>query len=201
MIGQSLDGWLLKKDKNNIQIFIKTDKKSNVLSYKIFATVDAPVSDVAALLYDVESYPVWTPSLKTADILSRLNKDEMFYYVDVNAPWPLSNRDNIIHFQKHKDQVSNAVEIIVTGVPDYISEVRGVVRVTQSKGIWKLTPKEKNKTEVLSIHSSDPSGNIPVWIVKIFIVNNIYNIFKNLKEEVKKDKYQGFIPQGMEIQL
>lgn len=198
--GQVDDGWVLKKDKNDIQIFIKSEEGSNVLCYKILTTINAPVSNIKALLHDIKSYPDWTPSLKTAEILAQLSKDEMYYYVDVDAPWPISNRDNIIHYQQHEDQISKTVEISLTGVPNYISKVSGVVRVTQSKGMWKLTPKDKDKTEVISIHSSNPSGSLPMWVVKIFIVNNIYNLFINLKEEIKRDKYRGFGNQVLEIQ-
>lgn len=184
------DAWVLKKDKNDIQIFIKSEEGSNVLSYKILTTINAPVSDIKAILYDIRSYPDWTPSLKTAEILTHISKDEMYYYVDVDAPWPISNRDNIIHFQMHEEPLSKTTEISVIGVPDYIDKKAGVVRVLESKGIWRLNPTANNKTEVVSIHSSDPSGSLPVWIVKIFIVNNIYKLFLNLKEEVQKEKYK-----------
>lgn len=194
MIAQSLNDWILKKDKNNIQIFTQSVEESNVVKYKILATVDAPVADVAALLYDVESYPEWTPSLKTTEILSQITIDEMYYYIDVNAPWPISNRDNIIHFLWHEDTLTKIVKINLYGVPNYIDQKDGIVRVTRSEGSWQLRPKTKYKTEIVSIHSSDPSGKLPAWIVKIFIVNNIYNLFINLKEEVKKEKYKVLLP-------
>lgn len=79
------------------------------------------------------------------------------------------------------------------GVPDYICEKPGIVRVLSSHGVWELTPMQNGETKILTVHSTDLSGSLPVWVFRIFVVGGIYNMFVNMKEFVKQEKYQSVL--------
>ena len=182
------DAWVLKKNKNDIKVFTRQAEGSNMKEFKIIATVVVPISHLVAVLKDVESYPQWMLDVKTTKILKQVSSNEKYYYIEIDAPWPISNRDNIIHFQLQDNPSTKVVTINVAGKPDYLPKKPDVVRIPHSGGTWELRPKENGETEVLSIYSTDPGGSLPAWIINIFVVDRCYKSLINLKEFVEKEK-------------
>ncbi len=190
VLGQADEAMKLKKDKDNIKVYLGQVQESDMIHMKIITTVNAPVSNIAALLQDINSYPEWMTNVETTTVLKELSEHESYYYIAMSAPWPVSNRDNIVHIQMSENPASKVVTFNVNGVPDFIPEKEGFVRVKKSYGTWRITPLENGETEVASIYSSDPSGSMPLWVVRLFIVEGSYEMFVNMKELVKKEKYQ-----------
>lgn len=178
---QSDSEWNLKKDKNNIKIYECHQDDSSVVEFKIVTAIKAPLSRIARMLRDVESYVEWSPNLETVKLLKELNENDKVYYVELNAPWPISNRDNIIHFQLQDDSVNAFVKISYTGLPDYIPENDGLVRIPNSKGRWQLSATTKGETNVFAMYSSDLSGTLPNWIYRFFAVEGVYKMIYSLK--------------------
>ena len=93
------DEWKLEKDKNNIKIWTRKIGDSGIKSFKAIVIYDASVSQLASVLNDVEAYPEWMSDVEATKILKEISENERYYYLLVNAPWPLSNRDNVVHFK------------------------------------------------------------------------------------------------------
>ncbi|MCF6170691.1 MAG: START domain-containing protein [Bacteroidales bacterium] len=180
------DGWVLKKDKNNIKVFTRQTAEGKMKEFRIIALLKASMTQLVATLEDVEAYPQWMSDVKSTKILRQFNPNEKYYYIEIDAPWPISNRDNIIHFQLQADTIGQVVTIKVEGMPDYIPEKKDIVRIPHSGGTWELRPKENGETEVISLYATDPGGNLPDWVINMFIVDRCYRSLINLKEFVEK---------------
>ncbi len=175
------DNWELRKDKDNIKVFARQLEDSGLKGYKVVTVLDAPLETISAALTDVEAYPQWMTNVKATRILKRENAANLFYYIEIEAPWPISNRDNIIHLRVDKYPGRKSVEIVVEGLHDYLPEQPGIVRIRQSNGVWRLTQKENGETEVVSLYVTDPSGHVPLWVVNMFVVDNLYHSLLNFK--------------------
>ncbi len=57
------------------------------------------------------------------------------------------------------------------------------------RGRWVLTPKPGGKVHVQLIGHTDPGGVIPAAIANYFVVMIPLNTIKNLRTQVKKEKY------------
>lgn len=187
---QADNEWKLKKDKDEISVYTRQAEDSDIIEIKVISNVKATVDQVSAMLADVETYKKWMPNVKSTKILEEVSNEEKYYYIELNAPWPISNRDNIIHYHHTADEKSGTVKIFVNGVPDYLPETPGIVRIVRSNGIWQLTPNANGETEILSTYLSDPSGSLPFWVIKMFVVGSIYDTFVNLKNHVEDENQE-----------
>jgi hypothetical protein len=62
-------------------------------------------------------------------------------------------------------------------------------RVEKLRGLWILEPKAGGKVHIQMIGHTDPGGIIPAAIANQFVVMIPYNTIKNLRTQIKKEKY------------
>ena len=84
-------------------------------------------------------------------------------------PWPFSDRDVISHIVVAQDS-TGVVTITKMVMPDYIPAKKDVVRITNFKSMYILTPLGGGKVQVELQMMVDPGGNIPAWLINSNIV-------------------------------
>ena len=182
--------WVLEKDKDNIKVWTKETETSNIKSFKAVTIISASVAQMAAVLNDVEAYPKWMADLESTEILNEISENECYYYFEVDAPWPVSNRDNVVHFELTYNNDNSGFKVDVTGMADYIEEKQDIVRIPKSIGTWQITSISEEKTEVVFEYAADPGGKLPAWAINLFIVDGPFKTLSNLREYVKSERYQ-----------
>jgi len=182
--------WVLEMDKNEIMIWTRETGSSRVKSFKAITTLTASVEQLATVLNDVEAYPEWMSDVEYTEVLEEISENERFYYFEVNAPWPVSNRDNIVHFILKKDPKTMGFKVTVIGEASYIPQKPDIVRIPESKGSWEFIPLENGGSKVIFEYAADPGGKLPTWAINMFIVDGPFKTLSNLKEFVKQNKYQ-----------
>ncbi|MEP6617218.1 MAG: lipid-binding protein, partial [Ginsengibacter sp.] len=116
-------------------------------------------------------------------ILKRVNDNDFFYYIESSLPWPLSNRDAIIHLTMIPDTVHHALKINAYSEPSYMSKKDGLVRIPFSKGSWYVT-ETANKLNIDYTFEVDPGGTLPAWLVNMLADKGPYESFLKLKEKL-----------------
>ena len=58
------------------------------------------------------------------------------------------------------------------------------------KSLWTLIPKGNGRVDVSYELIVDPGGWIPAWLVNMTMAVGPYNTILNMREELKKEKYQ-----------
>jgi len=187
--GETGDGWVLEKNKDDIRIWTRKTGESKIKSIKAIAIYDASIAQLTSVLTDIEAYPKWMSDVETTKILKKVSENEMYYYLLLDVPWPLSNRDNVVHLKLENDPETKSIKATVEGHADYIPENPGVVRVPNSMGVWMLNPVGEEKTELIFEYTADPGGNIPAWAVNMFIIDGPFKTLSNLREFIKTDKH------------
>ncbi len=185
---QEVFEWELKKEKNNIKVFVRDSTVSGIKEIKVITTVKASVERLVEIVYDIESYPEWVPNLETAEILETVSKREIYYYFQADVPWPFRNRDDVMRFVMKEDHDNGGVTIIFTGHPDYIPEKDKIVRLSLNKGHWKFTPISNGEVEIDYLFFTDEGKGYPNWIVNMFIIDGPFETVSNLKEFVNNNQ-------------
>ena len=180
--------WELKKEKNNVKVFIRASDGSNIMEIRVLSSVKASVEKLVETLYNIDSHPEWVANLETTKILEKVNDREIYYYYQADVPWPFSNRDDVMRFVMEEDPDNGSATIIFSGHPDYIPKKDKIVRLTLNKGYWKFTPLSNGETEIEYVFFTDEGKGYPKWIINMFIVDGPYNMILNLKEFVNKDQ-------------
>ena len=81
--------WNLKKDKNGIKVYIRSEPKSGLPEFKGVTKIAAPLSSIVAVLKDVDEYPKLFPGTKTAKLLQN-ERDFQICYMTNECPFPFS---------------------------------------------------------------------------------------------------------------
>jgi hypothetical protein len=187
--GRSQGDWKLKTDKDGISIFTRTFPDSKFKAIKVEVELDATLSQLVAVILDVNTGAQWVYSTKSSVLLKQVSPSELYYYSEVNVPWPAANRDFIAELRAVQDSHSRVVTIYGPTFPDYMPVKEDIVRVRRSEGKWIISPVGKGKIRVEYTLRVDPGGDLPAWLVNMFATKGPYESFKKLKEQLQKPVY------------
>ena len=180
--------WKLAKEKNGIRVYTRLMKEGKFKEYKTDMLVDATPEELLNILLDVEAYTQWMAFVKEARILEEEYDKTFYVYSEVKVPWPFDNRDEITLSTINREPRSGTIEIKVKIVQGNLPEKEGVVRMSSGNGRWTFIPEGEAGTRVVHVFGGDPGGNIPAWIVNMFLVDGPYKTMLGLQERVKMIK-------------
>jgi hypothetical protein len=172
-----------------MKVYTRTFPDSKFKAIQVEIELDATLSQLVALLMDVNTASEWLYSTKTSVLLKQLSPSELVYYSEVRLPWPMSNRDFIARLKVTQDTKTKVVTIDGPTMPDYIPVKDGIVRVTKAAGRWVITPVGARHIKVRYTLRTDPGGDLPAWLFNLFATKGPTESFQNLKEQLKKPEY------------
>jgi hypothetical protein len=184
------DGWSLRKDKEGIKIFSRASDHSKINEVKADFNMQGTLSEFADVMIDLPNHVQWAYGTKSCGLLKKVSDCEIYFYTELNCPWPLTNRDLIVHMVITQDPGSKIMKVVETDIPNYIPEKKQIVRVPVSKAVWTVTPVDKNMVHVNYQIDVDPGGAIPAWLVNMFATKCPFESFKSLRTEVMLNKYR-----------
>jgi hypothetical protein len=178
--------WSLVNNGSWIQVYKSDMSNSTYKRIKVECTIDGTIDKLVQVLNDVNNHKNWIYNTKNAYIIKRVSSSEYYYYTETSLPWPMQNRDAVVHIKFQKDNANHSLNIIAVGEPGYLSSVSGKVRVPRSANTWEVTVPEANKLHIIYIFEADPGGSLPSWLVNSFVNKGPYESFKKLAEILKK---------------
>ena len=191
--------WDLVKDKKGVKVYLRKVEGTDFKEFKGVIAIKASLASLVALVRDVEVTSEWVENCSRSEVLERINAYETYTYSLSKAPWPVKNRDAIVHNVISLDKATRVVTIRQTAKPDYIPEKKNIVRVQRIEGFWQFTPQEDGSVEIVYQVLSDPGGEIPVWLVNSSLVSQPYRTLLKMQKVVEREKYQNttldFIPE------
>ena len=171
--------WDLKKEANGIQIYTRDYPDSPVKEFLAITTTNSSLQSVTSVLDDISAYPKWFRNCKYVKTIRRASDSAIANYVEISFPWPLSNRDGIweatIRIRNESVYYSE-----IRSIPDLVPEKKNIVRMHNACGYWKVEKMKNGKTKITQQFFADPEGNIPGWVVNLFLVDGPYDTFMNL---------------------
>lgn len=180
--------WALRKEKEGIRIYTAKMPNECYKAVRVECFMTARAEQLLALLLDIDNNHEWVYKTKSSRLLKTINAREIIYYAQMESPWPFSNRDIIAHL-KIKRESPKVITIESRAQPDFIPEEEDVVRIKSSKAQWTITNVKENLIKVEYVIQFDPGGNIPAWLINLFISDGPMESFKKMKERVNMPDY------------
>jgi hypothetical protein len=174
-------GWEVKKEKEGIQVFTKTNPNSPFHLLKAECDLAANSAEILDLILDISKHKDWVYNTVQSVLIKRISANEVIYYGETFAPWPVSNRDLVIHLTAITDSTTGICTIKALSEPNLKPIVKGKVRVPRSQSVWKLIPINASKTHIIYTLDIDPGGNLPAWLVNYASVEGPYLSFQKMK--------------------
>jgi hypothetical protein len=174
--------WKLDKDKDSIKVYLSDVAGTNYKAVKVVCTFTGTYIKLFNLLTNVSRNSEWVYNSKTNYILKQNNPLDFIYYSETRFPWPLSNRDVVIHVRIRTDSMPHFFISEGRGEPNFIPEKPGKVRLPHYSATWKVTMPAAQLLHIEYILEADPGGNIPSWLANVFVDKGPYETFKKLGE-------------------
>lgn len=175
--------WKLEVNKNGVKVYTRKTRNSAIMEFKATVDVTSSISKLEELLERVDEYPHWQSGISTSTLLKILNEREHYIYYTSDVPWPVNDRDIVLYSNKLWN--ADTVTYNLYSKPDYITAKEGYVRIRKAQGSWRFYRLNKNMVNVTFQFYADPGGNIPDWIINMFIVDGPYNSLINLRKKVE----------------
>jgi hypothetical protein len=178
--------WELKNEKSGIKVYTSAVTDSKFKAIKVDCELKASLSQIVKVLLDIKNGPEWLYHTKSCTLIKQVSPDELYYYSEINIPWPVQNRDFVAHLKVRQNPDTKVVTVDGPAVPGFVPLKNGIVRVRSSKGL-----------RVVYTLQLDPGGNLPAWLVNLFAAEGPLKSFEGLLLQLKKPAYQnaelGFI--------
>jgi hypothetical protein len=177
--------WKLSKNDGGIKVYLSEVKHSKFKNIKVECTLEGTYDKLMAILNDVTNQKNWVYNNISSTILQRINSNEFYYYSKTYLPWPMTNRDAVIHLKMNKDSLNRFLTISAVSEPGYTAEKKGLVRVPRSNVSWYVTMPSAKTISIVYIFDAEPGGSLPAWVVNMFTDKGPYESFKKLSELLK----------------
>lgn len=176
--------WNLAKEENGIVVHIRPVADSGIDEFRAIGEVAASVDRVVALLRDSDAFHEWFPSTPESKLLYRNGADSVQYSV-MDAPWPVSDRDNVLRSALTRSADTGVVEIRVQADPDFHPEQPGRVRVRRANGLWRFEPLGPDRTRVTFQMHLEPGGGVPEWLINARVVATPFEALTNMRARLE----------------
>ncbi|WP_184546421.1 START domain-containing protein [Mucilaginibacter sp. FT3.2] len=187
---QADGGWTLHTNDDGIKVYTRTLVTSKVKAIKVECVLDASPSQLVAVLMDIKNSEDWVYHTAANYIIKQVSPSEIYYYSLVKVPWPVNNRDFIAHIKVTQDAATKIITVDAPCITDMIPQKPNIVRIQQSAGKWVITPTNDGKVKVEYTLHADPGGNVPSWLVNMFVTQGPMESFKKLKLQLQKPAYK-----------
>ena len=175
--------WKLKKNKNDIKIYVKSANSSSVKLFKAEMTVKSSISEVLDVILDGDKLQDWNYKALDSKLINKPSESEYLIWLALDLPWPVRNRDVVIALKIHRI-TQDVIKIDVSAASEQYAKKDDYLRMTHFEGYW-LLEQQGNMVKITHQMHGDPGGSIPNWFINSTITKAPYYNFKALKERVE----------------
>jgi len=177
--------WQLIKEKNGFKVYTANQESSKFKSVQVEAVLNGTLQKLAQILRHVKNNKDWVYNTKQSFPIKVINANEVLYYSETALPWPVSNRDIPVRLKLDVNTQQNTMRVTALGEPNAVPLQKGIVRIQQYSTIWDVKYDGKNSIFITYYLKIDPSGNIPINIINMFLSKGPYETFENLGRLLK----------------
>ncbi len=183
-------GWTLYSDKEGIKLYTKPTKADGTLQIRLLSSTTASIAAVLNTSRDVQNVKERIVNTKSLNILKVISVNEVYYQLISDFPWPLSDREVIVHAIINQDPKTKVVKVDSYSTPSYILENKDYVRVYTWETHSISTPKPNGTVEIDYWFTYNPRGSIPDAILESITKESTINGMKKFIELTHAAKYQ-----------
>lgn len=170
--------WKLAKKEDDIEVFTREVSDSKYLAFKASMIVEASANEILNILENVEAYPEWFAFTASCRLLNKKG-DTKTIYMEIDYPWPYSNE--CMYYEIHVAPKSNHLqEVSIRGLEGK-SDCKYSLK--KASGYLQLESK-KGSTMVTYYMHSEPSQNIPSWLINPLIHEMPFKTLQGLRQKL-----------------
>lgn len=150
--------WTLDKEGDRIALYTSEVEGSPFLAVKVTATIQASMEKVLMVLGDGNGCSEWRAMCKSSEIVKKVSDQEHYIYMVLDLPWPISDRDLVMHSVAQTDADAKSVTVNLNTASDGHPE-QDFVRA-ESNGHYTVTATGDDLVEFTWIMHTDLRGKL-----------------------------------------
>ena len=177
MPSKEFDQWNLLQDDEIWIGYVQTDFPWCKASISLPHTLD----EILLIVEDVAGYK------KILDSVVYSTKDENdVAHIRINYPFPFTDREYIVKFERIED---NNDIVYAFGTNESLNKNLdpNYIRLINAKGEWRLSPVNKNVTNVSYIWNGELRGDFPSWSLSKAWTKHGNEVLGNLRDKLKEN--------------
>lgn len=186
--------WKAVKGAKEIEVYSGEVKGMDVVAFRGVSIIDAPIKNVASVLYDMSRKKEWMHNLKESRIVRYTGDLERIEYNQTDTPWPLDPRDFVYKAKVSISNDKNSVRLDINSVDEPTIPARSnenIIRGELKESVYRLESLEDGKKTKIDVEIlADPKGDVPKWLVNIFQRMWPINTINGIKREVSREDFK-----------
>lgn len=183
---------LYSEHQDDIKISVKPVPGSKLAEFRCETTVYSSLGSVVSLFEDTGSMPEWVFRMKEARTIKRISDVEVIAYTLTSLPWPLEDRDSVLHTFISQDK-KGVLTIEGRDYGEFFPLQPGRVRMSRIHSLWQFEPLPEGRLHVVFSGTGDPGGVIPLSVFNMLIKEAPYKTVKKFREVIGRRKYKGAV--------
>lgn len=176
---------VLKKSDDGILVYTCKTEGARFKSLKATCTIsNTTIDQLVTFLKRVEDFPKWQYKMVSAKVLKQLSDSMVIVRSEIDAPWPVVNRELIVQYSFEQNKQSNKLKIITKTTAYEYPSSDDLVRVPFSHAEWDVTAVGKD-LRISYQMQIDPGGSLPAWVVNMAMAEGPHHTFSNLKKSLE----------------
>jgi hypothetical protein len=171
--------WALQQDDGRIQVFTRPVAGSPFLEVKATALINAPIADIASKMGDGDGCVEWREMCKSSEVLSVPSDTERYVYMVLDMPWPVADRDMVMHSIADVDTAAKTVTVQLQNASSKHPE-QDYVRAV-SNGQYQIQALGEEQVEFTYIMHTDLGGDLSADLINPRVVESTYADIKQLQ--------------------
>jgi len=183
------EAWSLKKNEYGIKVYTRKLEQFRFVELKVECELEGSLSQLVAVLLDVKNHYRWVYKTIQSSLIKAADTSDVFFYNEIESPWPLSNRDIVVHMKVRQDNNSKVMTAEGRNVDGLLPVNNKMVRVKYSRVLWTVIPLNNKRCKIDYRIQIDPGGSVPAWLVNMGISKGPFESFLKLKQEIGLPQY------------
>ncbi len=190
LFAQNGGSWILKKEEKGVQVFVREVPGSKIKELKFSTVIQSRLSSVAALLLDLQHFDDWSYGSKSTKLVKRISESEFYYHAEIQFPWPMNNRDLVLHSKLTQDEKDYSIVQKISAVKGMVPTSKNRVRIEFADLRWQIKSLPGTKVAIDYLMKTDPGGNLPPWMVNLAADQGPLQTVLRFREMLAQDKFK-----------
>ncbi len=158
-------GWKRVLSEDGINVAAREIPDNPNLEFRGVGVIQANIFQLLAIIDDSSRHCEWQANCIVSKVVKSVGEFERYIYHRVDSPWPVSDRDVVVHGTveaniEARTVVSRFRAVQLAGHPP----VSGVVRMPTLSGFYKFEALTDTSTRVTYQVVADTGGLLPAWL-------------------------------------
>jgi hypothetical protein len=173
--------WKLVTEEEGFKVYTRESTVSSIHEIKILYTANSTLDKVSTALDDVPNYKNWVYKCSLSKRVALKNEDDFDYYILTDFPFPLSDRDLVIHTQQTMWPDGKGYSSVSKLLPSEYNKSEDRVRMAYFESKWEV--KKINSTTISIDYRvvANPAGDLPAWLVNMAITKGPVETMRKFK--------------------